>query len=485
MTGLDTKALELCAKAQSDGLPIPSQARIELYAAQLLLFGQEFGSDTYSDVFSQLLSAAAEERGESSHTALAALVALLSAGHAIHHARVIDKALSTAGIQQHSANLDVQIALANLIWNSKLNGSDFPEAQRLLTSSGTTIAERYDRLHLELASLDGRPHSTPLKRFQNTRMRHDECQRRLTDALHSLDQHEDLLLHIDVAWARSPGSAIQRGSVVDLPNENMSTKAMAEIRSTLNSEPKRKLEPGFVQYREEMLEKLRDTRTALESFNCQESTAIPAAIMLRSAAIENVQKVCSDMAKLARTFLFLHLERESIFSRDRPLEAYLMTLFNRIDFNEIFNVKNIEGRKLTLGISMDSDVKLQEQVCSVDLVWDRHVEDAIEHFMSNSIYATNGITDPWGGKLGEQNDLWVSVTYDEASATIHFCNECTDSPSTIEAKQARHCGRWHRIEEIGGAVRFGEHESNSDVFKVSLSIPYAGYCRSVLANRYI
>jgi len=488
MTGLDDQALVLCAKAEAEGQPLPTEARIEIYASQVLLFGQEFGSDTLSEVLTQLLSAAAEEQGETTHTALAALVFLLSEGFSVDHSRIVRTALRNAKCQEHSANLDVQMALSNLIWNQKLDGREFPSAQRLLTSSGTTIAERYDRLYLELASLDGDPHSTPLKRFQQASRNVAECPRRLEHALHSLDQHEDLLRHIDVAWARSPkpqdASSAADGSRT---KKEIATQALAQAKATLDMDSPIAMhrEPGFLQAREQMLDDIVKTHKTLESYQCQDLTGNPAAENAHSKVIASVKNVRDGMTKLAWRFLFLHMSRTKLFSNeDHPLENCLTEMFKRPDFRALFEAKGIDERMLTFEISMNSDIQIAERIHSVDLVWDQHVEDAIEHFMSNTIYALRErIPDQWQRRPDETHDLWASITYGENAAEIHLCNACNKAAKTVEIELLKKRGRWHRIEEVGGTVYFGKHQVVPDTFQVSLSIPYAGYCRSLRTAR--
>nr|VFJ59472.1 MAG: Phosphoribosyl transferase domain-containing protein [Candidatus Kentron sp. DK] len=437
MTGLDDESLNLSEKAKEAGQALSPQTRVELFASQILLFGQEFGKDTLSSTFIQLLIAANEITEETPHTALAGLITLLLSGYPIEHKRVIDEALYA-----DPENMDMDLALANLIWNGRLNGLEYPDTQRLLTSDGITIAERYDRLHMELAGISGDPHSTPLNRLK--RFLREECPDRKQAALQSLEQLTDLLRPIDAIWARHPDEKA----------------ASSAPRSDIS----------FQEEKERLREGNRKMKEKLERLDCndgQERTSVSAL----------AKEFFKNLEGFSRKYLFLHFDRKSLNEFPGPVEKHIGNLFCSIDFAHFMEKKGIEGMAPTLGISSNRGNHLDEGE-SVDLIWDWGVQDAIKRLLANAVYAKGKIQAPWGKEgVQEQHSLWLLVSYESERAKIYLCNAIDEAAEKIVAGIKRR--PLSHIREIGGSIAFGEHDKNSAIFQAAISIPYAGYCRSL------
>ncbi|MBT8420462.1 MAG: phosphoribosyltransferase [Gammaproteobacteria bacterium] len=478
MTGLDDESLSLSAKAKKAGQPLSSQTRIELFATQILLFGQEFGKDVLSDILIQLLMAANETEEETPHTALASLVTLLLSSHPIDHERVIKEALYS-----DPRNMDVELAVANLIWSGKLNGSEYPDTQRLLTTIGVTVAERYDRLHMELATLTGNPHSTPLCRFQDSSLA--ECAAGKGKALHSLEQLADLLQPIDSMWARNPDKTDKKNvTLAEKKREKVAKSEAAKMREKpevddfqSNNDNNRFL-GGFNEGKEELKEEIRKIKDMLRNLDCDDNGK-------HESAKAAVKVLFRNLKKFSRKFIFLHFDKESLSKFPDPVEQKINALFpDTEDFRKAIEEKRIDKTHPhpTLGISLDSSGHPLGNKESVYLIWDWGIQNIVERLLLNSLYAKESIQDPWHRKGEEEKHrMWLSVRYTAKNVEISLCNT-TDKPVTDIVKRIKKQHLKH-IEKIGGNIRFGQHHKDSQIFQVTVSVPHAGCCRDLQVNK--
>lgn len=438
--GLAAWVTELHSITSRDDLPLrllekenlDPEVRIQLVASQLMLFFGELDAALAHDLGLRLIAALWDAKEHDRNTALAALT-LIACGNEFLSRTMrefmtdeVRKSLTTPPEKDLIwANVDFVILLAFCLDLGVLSSSpELARASRLLKPTGTR-RDLYYRLHREVQDVQGKAHSSPLRRLNEWEALPPGFEKSIPDTVASIGQIKALATGLERHWLRADTDA---------------HKKFGEVQGTIQANA------------EELERRLRNLHDGSRSTTDNRPTRVfQESRQLASALIDDGGKLHAavfvpigiNTVECERDCNLLH-ELRDVLPPTEQIEQMRIELHRSTALWDELDVARLEKGNL------------QEAY----VVWDLEVTWALREILTNVKCAEGAPIDcPWkncGHDRGTAH-MWVRLMLEQKYAVIELANRTSETPEVVQEKT--HLSHSHQVfRDLGRPVSFSKKD---------------------------
>ncbi len=435
-------SMDQLAKKIDDKTELSHQARIQLFASQLILFGKEFDPEIVRQYTKRLLESCESLDYIGRHTVLAVLCLINLPRELL--APALGEFLDERDKGDlDNTNLDFDLFLAYSISRGIVrpeHRSKISTARSLL-GAAQTLTERYTRLHQEILTETGAFHSGPMHRLidPNTNSKLDR---------------------ISLMGARSACSVLALlGKDLELLVRQDKIDALTKFRKSAAN-----FQKIFQQ--------------DIDHYLSRQNNSFDDRGDLEFKKIQRIGRQLLNYYKNIHQLLFSAVEMKEVRAlHDGQFTNELKRLSSNIEKSTNWEIEAQKHDITNYSVNRSIQVR-QARVCEISpyikeahVIWDRKRHTAVSDLMLNAVYAEKSIFRPgFPARSKEKAHLWIIVEYKKDAVWLHMYNYSKNS-AVDASKNTKGKRPWKSLNEIGGNLEYPIGKNG--IFKTLAKIPYA------------